>query len=322
VNNRNSKNKVFQRIKQTLKMHPVIIVLLALLIIFGSIYPDRFFSPINIKSILRQFVTLMLFALGPTFVVLTGSLDLSYVGVWMLGGVLVWMVKPILGIFAIIMIPVVGVTTGFLVGVIQTKAKIPSFILTLSLLMTYTGLAALLAEGYPRAVEGYEFITAPIIRYVPSTFLWTIPIIAAAIFFMKYTRICVYLNAIGSNEEGARLAGINVDKYKILAFMLSGGFTGVGAIILFQHLGGSAQMELKLNTLVWPLVAIVLGGTPLTGGSGGPQRTLLGAITFTIFYRGLYLSALHPTMVTLLVGVLLIVAIIISARGLKGVTVT
>jgi len=322
VNNRNSKRKVFQGIKQTLKIHPVIIVLLALLIIFGSIYPDRFFSPINIKSILRQFVTLMLFALGPTFVVLTGSLDLSYVGVWMLGGVLVWMVQPILGLFAIIMIPVVGVTTGFVVGVIQTKAKIPSFILTLSLLMTYTGLAALLAEGYPRAVDGYEFITAPIIRHVPSTFIWSIPIIAAAIFLMKNTRICVYLNAIGSNEEGARLAGINVDKYKILAFMLSGAFTGVGAIILFQHLGGSAQMELKLNTIVWPLVAIVLGGTPLTGGSGGPQRTLLGAITFTVFYRGLYLSALHPTMVTLLVGVLLIVAIIISARGLKGVTVT
>jgi len=179
-----------------------------------------------------------------------------------------------------------------------------------------------LTQGYPRAVEGYEFITSPLIPLLPTTFLLTIPIIVASILLMKYTRICVYLNAIGSNEEGARLAGINVDKYKILAFILSGAFTGIGAMILFQHLGGSAQMELKLNTIVWPLVAIVLGGTPLTGGSGGPQRTLLGAITFTIFYRGLYLSALHPTMVTLLVGVLLIVSIIISARGLRGVTVT
>ena len=152
--NRSRRNKpALSVIKQTLKMHPVIIVLLALLVIFGSIYPGRFFSPINFKSILRQFVTLTLFALGPSFVVLTGRLDLSYVGVWM-------------------------------------------------------------------------------------------------------------------------------------------------------------------------LVAIVLGGTPLAGGSGGPQRTILGAITFTVFYRGLYLSALHPTMVTLLVGIVLIVSIIVSARGLKGVTVT
>jgi ribose transport system permease protein len=303
-------------------MHPVIIVFLVLLVFFGSIYPGRFFSPINFKSILRQFVTLTLFALGPSFVVLTGRLDLSYVGVWMLGGVLVWLCKPVLGMFSIIMIPVVGLATGLFIGVIQTKAKIPSFILTLSLLVTYTGLSALLAGGYPRAVSGYEFITAPLIPLIPTTFILSVPIIIAAVFLMKCTKICVYLTAIGSNEEGARLSGINVDKYKILAFMLSGAFTGIGGIILFQHLGGSAQMELKLNTMVWPLVAIVLGGTPLTGGSGGPQRTILGAITFTVFYRGLYLSALHPTMVTLLVGIVLIVSIIVSARGLKGVTVT
>jgi ribose transport system permease protein len=303
-------------------MHPVIIVFLVLLVFFGSIYPGRFFSPINFKSILRQFVTLTLFALGPSFVVLTGRLDLSFVGVWMLGGVLVWLCKPVLGMFSIIMIPVVGLATGLFIGVIQTKAKIPSFILTLSLLVTYTGLSALLAGGYPRAVAGYEFITAPLIPLIPTTFILSVPIIIAAVFLMKCTKICVYLTAIGSNEEGARLSGINVDKYKILAFMLSGAFTGIGGIILFQHLGGSAQMELKLNTMVWPLVAIVLGGTPLTGGSGGPQRTILGAITFTVFYRGLYLSALHPTMVTLLVGIVLIVSIIVSARGLKGVTVT
>jgi ribose transport system permease protein len=322
VNNQNRKRTIPAVITQTLRIHPVIIVFLALLVIFGSIYPGRFFSPINLKAILRQFVTLTLFALGPSFVVLTGRLDLSYVGVWMLGGVLVWLFKPILGMSAIIMIPVVGIATGLFIGVIQTKAKLPSFILTLSLLMTYTGLAALIAGGYPRAVDGYEFITAPVIPIIPTTFLLSIPIIVAAVFMMKCTRICVYLNAIGSNEEGARLAGINVDKYKILAFVLSGAFTGIGAIILFQHLGGSGQVELKLNNIVWPLVAIVLGGTPLTGGSGGPQRTLLGAITFTIFYRGLYLSALHPTMVTLLVGIVLIASIIVGARGLKGVTVT
>ena len=115
-------------------MHPVIIVCLGLLVIFGSIYPGSFFSPINFKAILRQFVTLTLFSLGPTFVVLTGRLDLSYVGIWMLGGILVWFFKPVLGIFAIILIPIVGAATGLFIGVIQTKAKIPSFILTLCFL--------------------------------------------------------------------------------------------------------------------------------------------------------------------------------------------
>lgn len=317
------KNKLMSSaIIQTLKAQPVIIALIVLFVGFSSLYPGTFLSPLNCKAILRQFVTLMLFALGPSIVVVTGMLDLSYVGVWMLGGILVWLLHPWLGIFSIIAIPLLGLATGLFIGVVQAKAKIPSFILTLSLLMTYVGLTANLAGGYPRSVAGYEFITASLIPYIPTTFLWSIPLIIAAVFIIKYTRIGPYLYAIGSNEEGAQLAGINVDKYKILAFTLSGLLTGIGSIILFQHLGGSTPVELQLKTLVWPLVAIVLGGTPLIGGSGGPQRTILGALTFTIFYRGLYISPLHPYSIKLIVGILLIVSIIVSARGLKGVTIT
>ena len=307
---------------QILKTHPVILALIALVVMFSGLYPERFLIPLNFKTILRQFVTLTLFALGPSIVVVTGSLDLSYVGIWMLGGILMWLLMPILGMFSILVIPLLGLATGLLIGVIQVKAKIPSFILTLGLLVTYGGLTATLSGGYPRSVRGYELITAPLIPYLPTAFLWSIPIIIAAVFIMKCTRIGTYLYAIGSNEEGARLAGINVDKYKILAFTLSGLFTGIGSIILFQHLGGATPVKLNLMTVVWPLVAIVLGGTPLIGGSGGPQRTILGALTFTVFYRGLYLSLLHPNMIQLLVGLLLIVSIVVSARGLKGVTIT
>ncbi|KUO39223.1 MAG: ribose ABC transporter permease [Hadesarchaea archaeon DG-33] len=307
---------------RTLKTHPVILALIALFAMFSVLYPERFLTPLNFSTILRQFVTLTLFALGPSIVVVTGMLDLSYVGIWMLGGILVWLLMPILGIFSILVIPLLGLATGLIIGVIQVKARIPSFILTLSLLVTYWGLTATLSGGYPRPVREYEFITAPLIRYLPTAFLWSIPIIIAAVFIMKRTRIGTYLYAIGSNEEGAQLAGINVDTYKIVAFTLSGLFTGIGSIILFQHLGGAAPVELNLNTVVWPLVAMVLGGTPLVGGSGGPQRTILGALTFAVVYRGLLLSLLHPEVIQLLVGLLLIVSIVVGARGLKGVTIT
>jgi len=307
---------------QTLKTHPVILALIALVVMFSGLYPESFLTPLNFKTILRQFVTLTLFALGPSIVLVTGMLDLSYVGIWMLGGILVWLLMPILGMFSIIVILLLGLATGLLIGVIQVKAKIPSFILTLCLLVTYSGLTAVLSGGYPRSVRGYGFITARLIPYVPTAFLWSIPIIIAAVFIIKCTRIGTYLYAIGSNEEGARLAGINVDKYKILAFTISGLFTGIGSIILFQHLGGATPVELNLYNVVWPLVAMVLGGTPLMGGSGGPQRTILGALTFTVFYRGLYLSPLHPEAIKLLVGLLLIGSIVVSAKGLKGITVT
>jgi len=316
------KKLILPLIIQTLKTHPVIIVLIALFMMFSILYPEKFLTPLNLSTILKQFVTLTLFALGPSIVVVTGSLDLSYVGIWMLGGILVWLLVPILGIFSILVIPLLGLGTGLLIGVIQVKAKIPSFILTLSLLVTYCGLTAVLSGGYPRSVRGYEFITMTVIPYIPTAFLWSIPIIIAAVFIMKRTRIGTYLYAIGSNEEGVRLAGINVDKYKILAFTLSGLFTGIGSIILFQHLGGATPVNLNLNNVVGPLVAIVLGGTPLIGGSGGPQRTILGALTFAVVYRGLLLSLFHPEAIQLLVGLLLIGSIVLSARGLKGVTIT
>ena len=316
------KKLILPVIIQTLKTHPIILALIALVVVFSSLYPERFLTPLNFSTILKQFVTLTLFALGPSIVVVTGSLDLSYVGIWMLGGILVWLLMPILGMFSIFVIPLLGLATGFLIGVIQVKAKIPSFILTLSLLVIYWGLTAALSRGYPRPVRGYEFITAQLIPYIPTAFLWSIPIIIAAVFIIKRTKIGTYLYAIGSNEEGARLAGINVDKYKILTFAISGLFTGIGSIILFQHLGGATPVELNLNNMVWPLVAIVLGGTPLTGGSGGPQRTILGALTFTVVYRGLLLSLLHPQWIQLLVGLLLIASIVVGTRRLKGVTIT
>jgi len=307
---------------QTLKAHPVLIALIALVVLFSSLYPEKFLSPLNFSTTLKQFVTLTLFALGPSIVVLTGALDLSYVGIWMLGGVLVWLLMPILGMFSIVVMPLLGLATGLLIGVIQVKLKMPSFLLTLSLCVIYWGVTSTLAGGYPRSVGGYEFITARLIPYLPTPFLLSIPIIFAAVFIIKRTRIGTYLYAIGSNEEGAQLAGINVDKYKILAFTISGLFTGIGSIILFQHLGGAAPVELKMDNIVWPLVAMVLGGTPLLGGSGGPQRTILGALTLAVVIRGLVLSFVPPEAVKLLVGLLLIVSIVASTRGLKGVTIT
>ncbi len=301
---------------------PIILILAGLIAIFSICFPDRFLAPINLSSILSQFVTIILFALGPSIVATTGAMDLSYLGIWMLGGILLWYLTPIVGLAAIIIYPLVGVATGFLIGVIQVKAKIPSFILTLSLLVGYAGLTAILAQGYPHMVRGYEFITTQLIPYVPTELLLAMPLILAAVYLVKGTKMGVHLYAIGSNEEGARLAGINVDKYKILTFTLSGLLTGLGSIVQFQHLGGSVPLELNLNTMVSPLVAIVLGGTLLTGGSGGPHRTILGTLTFVVLYRGLYISFINPETLQLIIGLLLIASIIIASRGLKGVTVT
>jgi len=314
----------FKNAVQAVKNYPVVLIFLGLLAIFSVLYSQQFLSPINLTATLRQFVTLMLFALGPSIVMVLGSMDLSFIGIWMLGSILLWLLSPIIGPVALLVIPILGVATGFIVGVIHTKGRIPSFILTLSLLITYWGLTVVLAGGYPRSIPGYGFITARLVPRVPTPFFLSIPIVLVAVFISLRTRLGVYFSAIGSNEEGARLAGIDVDKYKILAFTISGAFTGVGSVILFKHLGGSAAVEFNLNNVVRPLVAIILGGTPLVGGSGGPHRTILGVLTFAVLYRGLHLSPLRPELIDLVVGLVLIVSIILSSRGtrMRGVDVT
>ncbi|NLJ38757.1 MAG: ABC transporter permease, partial [Candidatus Atribacteria bacterium] len=195
-------------------------------------------------------------------------------------------------------------------------------ILTLSLFAAYCGLTSILSGGYPRIVRGYEFLTAQLVPYIPTALLWTIPLIIIAIYIMKSTKIGIYLYAIGSNEEGARLAGINVDRYKILTFSMSGLLTGIGSIIQFQHLGGSVPLALNLNTMTLPLVAIVFGGTLLTGGSGGPDRTVYGTLAFVVLYRGLNLSLLAPEILQLIVGLLLVISIVVASRGLRGISIT
>lgn len=316
------KNRIETRVKKVTKDYPIIIIFAVFFIVFSILHPRKFLSIINVLAISRQFVTFMLFALGPSIVMVIGELDLSYVGVWMLGGILVWLLTPILGLSAILVFPVLGLATGALIGFVHTKTKIPVFILTLSLLVTYWGLTSQLSGGYPRATSVYKFITATIIPFVPTALIWAVPLIILAIFFMKRTKFGTHLYAIGSNEEGAKLAGINVDKYKMMVFVVSGFFTGVGTIVLYQHLGGSVPVELNLDTMVYPLVAIVLGGTPLTGGSGGPHRTIFGALTFAVITRGLNITQLDANTIKLFVGVLLIFAIVISVRGMKGVKVT
>ena len=324
MNHSNAKRAGLRSAWEAVKSYPVILIVIGLVVIFSALFTKRFLSPVNLTATLRQFVTLMLFSLGPSIVMLLGSMDLSFIGIWMLGSVLLWILTPLVGPVALLVFPLLGLATGTVAGVVHTKGRIPSFILTLAILITYWGLTVTLSGGYPRPIKGFDWITAPVIPRVPTPFLWSIPIVLAAIVVVLRTRLGTYFWAIGSNEEGVRLAGINVDRYKIIAFMVSGTFTGIGSIILFAHLGGSAPVDFNMNNVVRPLVAIILGGTSMTGGSGGPHRTILGVFTFSILYRGLYLSALRPEMIDMVVGIVLILSVIISSRGtrLKGADIT
>jgi ribose/xylose/arabinose/galactoside ABC-type transport system permease subunit len=171
------------------------------------------------------------------------------------------------------------------------------------------------------AVPEYRFLAGSVIPYLPNTFLLALPVLALSIFFMNFTKLGTYLCAIGSNEEGAELAGINVKKYKVLGFSFSGFLTGLGSIALFSYLGARAPVTLDLNEMVRGLAAIVLGGTPLVGGVGGPHRTLFGALAYALIFNGLFLTGIDPNQFKLYIGLTLWGAVLIASRRLKGVLI-
>jgi ribose/xylose/arabinose/galactoside ABC-type transport system permease subunit len=319
----NERRSTIVLLKNVLWDNPVLLLVVIIPIALAIIYQNTFLSPSNLRSILSMFAVTTLLALGPSFVVIIGGLDLSYVGVWMAGGVLVWLLKDILGLFAIFVYPAIGLGVGCLNGVIQVKAKTPSFILTLSMLTILSSMAPIVTLGLPKSVPEYAFIVTPLIPNIPTVFLLSIPLIVVAIFLAKFTKIGTYFYAIGSNEEGAQQAGINVNKYKMLAFILSGVFSGIGSIFLFAHYGTQSPIALDMSRdVVGPLIAIVLGGTPLVGGLGGTHKTIVGALAYVLVYDAAILSGIDPFALHILVGLILLASVIVSSKGLRGVIIT
>lgn len=309
-----------------IRINPAMWTVFSLVVLFSAIVPEKFLSTANMVAIMKSFAVTAMLSVGPTFVILMGSIDVSYMGVWMFGGALVWLLYPYLGLASIFIYPVFGLLVGLANGFIHVKAKIPSFILTLAVTAVFAFMTT-----YVRNISGvltltvpaYNFLRESPIPLLPSPFLLALPAISLAIFFMFFTKLGTYLCAIGSNEEGARLAGINVEKYKILAFTVSGFLTGLGSIAIFVHLGNQTRVDFDPSELIRGLAAIVLGGTPLAGGMGGPHRTLLGALVYVLIFNGLFLlPGVDPNHLKLYIGALLLGAVIIASKALKGALIT
>jgi ribose/xylose/arabinose/galactoside ABC-type transport system permease subunit len=324
VGNKSIAISILSSIFKMIRKNPVSWLIIGLTILFATLYSESFLTGTNLESILKGFVITSMLSIGPTFVVLMGSLDVSYMGIWMFGGALVWLLFPYLGMASIFIYPIFGLALGFINGIVHVKSKIPSFILTLSMTAVLAYLTTVIRNIYgvlTLAVPEYRFLTGSLIQYVPTTFLLALPVFILSFFFMNFTKLGTYLCAIGSNEEGAELAGINVKKYKVLGFAVSGFLSGLGSIALYSYLGARAPVTLDLNEMIRGLAAIVLGGTPLVGGIGGPHRTLFGALAYVLIFNGLFLAGIDPNQFKLYIGLTLIAAVLIASRGLKGVLI-
>lgn len=288
------------------------LVLIVVCIAF-SLVSDQFFSSRNLETVLRQAAVLSIAAMGGTFIIMMASIDLSVGSVVGLAAVVTAYFVGDYGYAAILMGVTVGALCGATVGGVYAKLKVPSFIVTLGLLVAGHGMMLHITEGRPIMIKDASLraIGSGDIVGVPTIVLIAFVACAIAYVIQKYTSLGRSIVAIGGGETVALRSGIRVDRIKILTFILAGIYSGVAGVVLAMRMGAgspTAGSGLELDVIA----AVVIGGTPLTGGMGGVVGTVIGALIIAILSNGLNLAGVSSYTQLIIKGLVLVIAIIIS----------
>ena len=293
---------------------------LVILYIFFSLFGKNFFSTYTAKTILESTYYIGFMAFGVTFVIITGGIDLSIGTVMncaaLIGGTAYSMWGFPLWV-ALLLIPLVGLLFGVGNGFMVAKLKLPPFIATLGTMLVSQGFGSIISKVQ---TQRFPTIGSPDGWFKTLFFrIGTFPIGAAyllvaflvAWFLLNQTRFGHYNFSIGSNEEAARLSGVNVDKWKILIYSVCGLFAGLAGIFYAGTyttvLPGSGNGQ-ELNAIA----AVVIGGTSMSGGSGTMIGTLIGAFIMSVLKAGLSSMGLQAHWQTFVTGFVVIGAVLLD----------
>lgn len=292
----------------------------ALIILFTvfSTLSEFFFNFDNIVDILMATAVNGVLALGVTFVITTGGIDLSVGTVMTLSAVMTaqaianWGLPIPLGVLVGIL---TGGMCGLINGVVVAKMGLPSFIATLGMFYAARGLALVISNSAPIYLTdepGFlDIARGKIIPGIPNivVIFFLAAIVAAVI--LNRTVLGRYTVALGSNEEATRLSGVRTDRWKISIYALGGLFTGLAGVLLAARIG-SAQPSLGAGYELDAIAAAVIGGTSLSGGEGTILGTVIGAMVMTTLANGLRLLSVPQEWQMVVTGVILVLAVFLD----------
>jgi ribose transport system permease protein len=261
-------------------------------------------------------------AIGVTFIIITGGIDLS-LGTVMMCGALVggtafstWHLPMVV---SLILIVVTTTLFGLLNGFLVARLKLPPFIATLGTMMIAQGFGATIAnvqtQRFPTASDDGGWFKEVFLRTqehgFPTGIVWFIGLFLIAFFLLNKTRFGKYTFAIGSNAEAARLSGINTQRWLLLIYMVCGVFIGFSGILYAATFTtvipmGGAGLELQ------GIAAVVIGGTSLSGGSGSLSGTIIGVFIMATLKVGLMAVGIPQQLQTLLIGVVVVLAVLLD----------
>lgn len=295
---------------------------LLVLVVVGLIVAPGFSSPQNLLNIGQQVSQIGIMAVGMTFVIVTGQIDLSVGAIYALAAVVTGLLitggAPIL--VAIAAGLAVGFAAGLFNGVATVYLGVPSFIVTLGTLSAFRGLTLLLTNGSPISLNGDDpgvqafslLAQGYLFGVVPMEFVFLLLVFAVGYVLLARTRYGYYVYAVGGSAEAARLCGINVPRVQLASFVLLGtlsAFAGILGLSFLNYVQGVTGEGLELAVIS----AVIIGGTALFGGSGTMLGTFIGVILIGVLQNILVLSGLSSFWQILVVGLVVILAVALDS---------
>jgi ribose transport system permease protein len=288
--------------------------LLVIFIVFAIASPN-FLTYGNVLAILYSTVVIGTLALGTTFVIITGGIDLS-IGTGMalcavMSGVIIVNlgIPLVLGVLGTI---VFGGLIGLVNGVNVAILKIPPFIATLAMMLVAQGLALVLSHSTPiyfNDVPAYSKISrGNLIPNFPNAVIILAVVAVIAGVLLNKTILGRYTYSIGSNEDATALSGIDVRKWKIIVYTFAGLFTGLAGVMISARLG-SAQPATGTGYELQAIAAVVIGGTSLAGGKGSIVGTVIGALIISVLNNGLQIMSIPQEWQNVILGCVILVAV-------------
>lgn len=296
------------------------IALIVIFCFFWAMIGWDFASRMNLENIGRQSAVYATAGVGMTFVIIAAGIDLSVGSIIALSLVMaaymlnfsttsvvdgkettVYLIRSypvLLPIIAVVVAVLVSMLAGALNGLLIVGLRLVPFIVTLGTMMVFRGIAKGVAkEKYISPVEDtwIKTIMDPTLVspdparnwmvLAPGVWILIVSAILAAL-LLRYTRLGRHVFAIGSNEETARLCGVQVTRTKIIVYMLSGFFAGLAGLMQFSYGGGTGEPTSAISYELYVIAAVVIGGGSFLGGEGSILGTIIGALIITILYMG------------------------------------
>ncbi|MDQ0469549.1 ABC transporter permease [Labrys wisconsinensis] len=287
------------------------VALVVVVAVFGVLAPDRFLTTGNLGIVLQNCAVLCVVAIGITFIIIGGSIDLSVGSVMALSGAVAASCIGSLGAWAFLVAPLVGAGLGAVNGAVFVFGRIPSFVVTLGMLSVARGSTVIFTGGMPVPIpltsDFYVYGTPP----MPFAIAVGVAVVMGAL--LRFTTFGRYTFAIGGDEEKTRVLGVPVDGVKLAMFVVSGMLAGLGGGILTSQLG-SGSPTVGTGFELMAISAVVIGGTPLTGGAGSVLGTVVGSLVITTLANGLIIMGVATNVQTVLTGIVLVGAVMISIR--------